>query len=133
MDHGSVMPPLPEPIREAVQQGYWKDPGSRRLKQILSIESSDPLVLLSRDKIESATRQIATRGYVEDPQFCMVRSPAELHGPEDRRLAVSHLIFIVTSSRPGDDAFLQLTHRKNLCHFYGSIGTGRHLNDGGES
>ena len=43
MDHGSVMPPLPEQIREAVQQGYWKDPGSTRLKQILSIDKPPAL------------------------------------------------------------------------------------------
>jgi hypothetical protein len=96
---------LPEQIRDATQQGYWKDPGASRLKQILDIESSDQLILLSREKIESATRRIAAGGYVEDPQFCMVHNPTELQGPEDQRVPISHLLFIVTSSRPGDDVF----------------------------
>jgi hypothetical protein len=99
---------LPEQIRNAMQQGYWKDPGSSRLTQILNLESSDPLILLSREKMESTKRQIAAGGYVEDPQFCMVDNAAELRGPEDHRVPFSHLIFIVTSSRAGDDVFCAL-------------------------
>lgn len=105
MAEGAAMTYLPEQIHNAMQQGYWTDPGSSRLTRILNIESSDPLILLSREKMESTKKQIAAGGYVDDAQFCMVADATELRGPEDQRVPFSHLLFIVTSSRAGDDVF----------------------------
>lgn len=49
----TAMTHLPDQIAAAMQQGYWKDPGPGRLARILDVESADPLILLSREKMKS--------------------------------------------------------------------------------
>lgn len=45
-------------------------------------------------------------GYVDDPEFCMVRRASDRLSPSDPRVVYENAVFFGGSIYPGDDAFL---------------------------
>jgi len=52
--------------------------------------------------------QLDSAGYVDDPEFCMVRRRGDLSGPSDQRLVYYEALFIGASKFPGDDVLLAI-------------------------
>ena len=50
-------------------------------------------------------------GYVDDPEFCMVRDESDLNAPGDDRLVFNRALFIAVAKIPGDDVFVALDLR----------------------
>jgi hypothetical protein len=102
-------------IDEAIANGRWVDPGSDKIKDILSLakDESDLLLFESREMMENIGRQLDSGGYVDDPEFCMIRNLSDLNGSNDMRLVFSNALFIGGSKYPGDDVLLAIDASKS--------------------
>lgn len=105
---------FPLPLDEAITNGCWVDPGSKKLRSILSLgkDESDLVLFESREMMERIGRQLDSGGYVDDPEFCMVRNISNVDRPNDQRLVYSNALFIAGSKYPGDDVFLAVDTSK---------------------
>jgi hypothetical protein len=101
-------------IDEAIASGRWVDPGSDKIKDILSLakDESELLLFESREMMENIGRQLDSGGYVDDPEFCMVRNISDINGSNDLRLVYSNALFIGGSKYPGDDVLLAIDASK---------------------
>lgn len=101
-------------IDEAIANGCWVDPGSDKIKDILCLaeEESDLLLFESREMMERIGRELDSGGYVDDPEFCMVRNISDINRSNDLRLVYSNALFIGGSKFPGDDVFLAIDASK---------------------
>jgi hypothetical protein len=97
-------------LDEAITNGCWFDPGSDKLKYILRLneDESDLVLFESREMMEKVSRDLDSGGYVDDPEFCMVRNKIEFNGPNDQRLVYTNALFVGGSKYPGDDVFLSI-------------------------
>lgn len=97
-------------LDEAIANGCWLDPGSDKLKHILRLNEDEPDLVLfeSREMMEKVSRDLYSGGYVDDPEFCMVRNKIDADGPNDQRLVYTNALFVGGSKYPGDDVFLSI-------------------------
>lgn len=102
-------------IKKAIANGCWVDPGSDKIKDILCLaeNESDLLLFESREMMERIGRELDAGGYVDDPEFCMVRKISDIDRSNDQRLVYSEALFIGGSKFPGDDVFLAIDASKS--------------------
>jgi len=93
-----------EVVLDAILSSTWRDPGPAALRQILG-ESSDLELFSTEEAMEQVKNQVESGGYVDDPEFCMVRSSSAVL-PTDNRLVFDRAMFIAGSVDPGDDVFI---------------------------
>jgi len=102
---------IPATITDAISQGSWVDPGPERLAELLGLARREsPLRLFGDVEHMQRIHQLVggRHGYVDDPEFCMVRRVSDRESPSDPRVAHEQAVFFGGSLIPGDDAFLVL-------------------------
>jgi hypothetical protein len=67
----------------------------------------------SMDAMRGVSAQLDTDGYVDNPEFCMVRKQAGASVQHDQRLVFEDAIFVAGSTTPGDDVFVALDLRSD--------------------
>ena len=99
---------IPTAIDNAIRHGTWRDPGSIALRGMLSGIPDIPKMSLfvTVDSMRSVSEMVESGGYVDDPEFCMVRHPRDRVSSADARLVFSRALFIAGSLTPGDDVFV---------------------------
>ncbi len=103
---------LPRVMSNAIAAGIWRNPGSLSVTAILGPQLCLPAMELfeTPDVMFGVARQIARAGFVDDPEFCMVRHMADL-GRNDQRLVFDRAVFVAGSTTPGDDVLVALDVR----------------------
>ncbi len=101
---------LPRVISEAIATGTWQDPGPEALRGLLGHELELPDLELFKDfsLMRRISDQLDTAGYVDDPEFCIVREVELVARYDDPRLVFERALFIGGSTVPGDDVFVVL-------------------------
>jgi hypothetical protein len=99
---------VPDAVDRAIQQGTWRDPGTAALREILAgvAELPDMILFTTVKLMGRVSRLLTLGGYVDDPEFCMVRQKADLSSASDGRLVFSRALFVAGSKVPGDDVFV---------------------------
>jgi len=98
---------VPHAIDVAISRQAWRDPGMVAWKQILNGIEIPPLTLFATpDRMQRTWDMVATGGFVEDPQFCMVRREVDLASADDPRLVLARTLFVGGSTIPGDDVLV---------------------------
>ena len=101
---------LPKLISEAIAAGTWQSLGPDDLRGLLGSDLGLPDLELFKEfsVMRRISDQLEVAGYVDDPEFCIVRE-SELAAPqEDPRLVFEHALFIGGSTVPGEDVFVAL-------------------------
>jgi hypothetical protein len=101
---------LPRMLSEAISKGIWRDSGSDASSKVFGVSLDLPELQLfeSYESIRNVHEQIRSGGYVEDPEFCMVKQLTSKTNNSDPRLNFERAIFIAGSIVPGDDIFVVL-------------------------
>lgn len=91
-------------IKQAMKRGVWTDPGPAAMRLLLgeNLDLPDMKLFTSLDTMDSVLAQLYG-GYVDIPEFCMVRTPSS---SSDQRLALSENVILASSVVPGDDVFV---------------------------
>jgi hypothetical protein len=99
---------VPKLIADAIAAGTWRDCGPEVLRQLLGedLELPDLQLFESAEAMRGVSVQLDSGGYVDDPQFCMVRREADLVMPGDVRLVFERALCIAGSTVPGDDVIV---------------------------
>jgi hypothetical protein len=105
---------FPQQLQDALSVGSWSDPGSEALRKLLGLgEGESDLVLFdSRQMMERIAGDLDVGGYVDDPEFCMVRGRHDRAGSDDVRLVHADALFVGGAKFPGDDVFLAVDTSK---------------------
>jgi hypothetical protein len=105
---------FPQLLKDTLSAGRWCDPGPEMLKKILGIDQqeSDLLLFWSQSMMERIKGDLDRGGYVDAPQFCMVRSRSDHMGDKDPRLVYDDALFFGGSNFPGDDGLLAIDMSK---------------------
>lgn len=85
-------------------RGSFKSPDPDFLRRHFGGNVPEMKLFGDIDKMEEVANQLDAAGYVEDPEFCMVREPQIL--ADDCRLVFERALFIAGSIVPGDDVFI---------------------------
>ncbi len=106
---------IPRVMSDALTSGTWCDPGPDVLRTLLGQDLDLPDLELYKDiaTMRRVSGQLADAGYVDDPEFCMVRDDSGLGAPGDERLVFESALFVGGSTVPGDDVFVALDLRGN--------------------
>ncbi|MFO7562777.1 MAG: hypothetical protein R6X02_09065 [Enhygromyxa sp.] len=101
---------FPQLLQDSLAAGIWLDPGPEILKKLLDLDNAESNLELfeSRHAMEQIGTTLDSSGYVDDPEFCMVRSSAARVGVADPRLVYTDAVFVGGSRVPGDDVFLAI-------------------------
>jgi hypothetical protein len=99
---------LPRVLAQVLRTSEWKDPGPDGLRSALGgVEEESELELSpSLEAMQRLSRALDEGGYVDDPEFCMVRDRSDQVSEDDPRLVWSDAVFIAASKYPGDDVFV---------------------------
>ncbi|MBN1546451.1 MAG: hypothetical protein JW902_07320 [Syntrophaceae bacterium] len=95
-------------LKDAIAHEEWKNPGYKALKILLDLGENEAKLMLfeTREIMETVNQQLDAAGYVDDPEFCMIRDISERHGLDDPRLIYSQALFIGGATSPGEDVLL---------------------------
>ena len=106
---------FPQLLKDTLSAGRWCDPGTEVLKKLLGIDQqeSDLQLFGSQDLMERIKGDLDSGGYVDDPEFCMVRSRSDHMEDKDPRLVYDDALFFGGSKFPGDDVFLAIDMSKS--------------------
>ena len=104
---------IPKEVIDAMAAVAWSDPGPAALRQLLGEDLELPDLELFEDTevMERVAAQLDKAGYVDDPEFCMVRSREPGCEGRDPRLVFEDALFIAGSKVPGDDVFVVIDLR----------------------
>jgi hypothetical protein len=99
---------IPTAIADAIRAHSWRDPGPTALRQILKGVGDLPDLMLfgSLELMRRVSGMLESGGYVDDSEFCMVRSAKDLSSETDQRLVFGRALFVAGSIVPGDDVFV---------------------------
>ena len=104
---------IPRVLSEALTAKVWRDPGPDLLRAFLGheLDLSDLELFEDLEMMHNVSGQLDEAGYVDDPEFCMVREESDLAATGDGRLVFRSALFIGGSKMPGDDEFIALALR----------------------
>lgn len=113
--HGD-MQNIPDRIRQGIADGTWRDPGPAWLRSILVgvPDLPDMRLFATESEMASVASMLDTNGLVDDPEFCMTRSPTTA---EDPRLPFPSAVFVAGSRVPGDDVLVAVTPDERVVVF----------------
>ncbi|NVB41812.1 hypothetical protein G6O69_28525 [Pseudenhygromyxa sp. WMMC2535] len=105
---------FPQQVQDVLSAGSWSDPGPEALNKLLGLEEgdSDLVLFASREMMERIKDDLDGGGYVDDPEFCMVRNQRDRAGSADPRLVYADTVFVGGAKFPGDDVFLAIDTSK---------------------
>lgn len=99
-----MMYQVPGMLVDSIARGEWKTPTPDALRRFLGDDLPDMKLIEDIEDIRRMSEQLDAAGYVDDPEFCMVRE-ADLT-TDDPRLVFERAIFIGASIISGDDVFI---------------------------
>lgn len=105
----------PAILAAALSRGTWHDPGPDILRRLFRRVAELPDLKLYTDiaTMLSLRDQLAQAGYVDDPEFCMVRDTTVVESSGDPRLIFDAALFVGGSIVPGDDVLVALDLRSD--------------------
>jgi len=103
------MDSIPKRLVDALATGAWRDPGTDAIQRILAtVPTRDPLQLLDDQEQMKHVWRSVFEFFLDDPEFCLVRSADLRSGSYDPRLVIDSAVFVGGSTRPGDDVLIAL-------------------------
>jgi hypothetical protein len=100
---------LPKILIDAIDNGVWRDPGPNVLLDFFGHGFAEMKLFEGVAAMYGIESQLNAAGYVDDPEFCMVRSSTRTPLAGDPRLVFGQALFIAGSTIPGDDTFVALS------------------------
>lgn len=100
------MEKLPKILNDAIAQGVWKNPRPDVLRNIFGNDLPDMELFKNTTMMKNVKKHLDIYGYVDDPQFCIVRKIDLSQPHNDPRLVFEYALFLGGSIMPGDDIFI---------------------------
>lgn len=99
---------LPKPLLTAIANGDWKNREPEVLRHLFESDLPDLKLFEDVAEMERVASQLDAAGFVDDPEFCMVRNSSQKSIDSDPRLVFENALFIAGSIVPGDDVFVAI-------------------------
>lgn len=102
----------------ALEHSNWFNPGSDILKNVFGENLPNMEIYEDLGLMKQVTINLDRGGYVDDPQFCLVRSKLSANQLE-KTLIYENILVLGVSTRPGEDVFIVLNddESKNIFIF----------------
>lgn len=95
---------IPKVLEDSITGGIWHRSSPDALRRLLGEDMPDLELFENIDAMRRVSDQLDSAGYVDDPEFCMVRKSVEV--ADDPRLMFEQALFIGGAITPGDDVFV---------------------------